>query len=210
MDAGQWWARMMAAQEKRARDYPTEDDCIAEMSRIHERLKDLGWRDGEAPHRNGTVIQFFELGCSVKGVAEHLLNGYFTAEAGDLWPVRPTMWRRMTMDDTKQTASPEEIKVDQPQTDPDPVLVNEPGTLTGLPVAGYKAQDEVTVALVNKNKEIEERLLRQCEALRDGAPDNGADPRLAAMAFTDLQKAFMLLNRAIFNPDRAKLPEDKA
>jgi hypothetical protein len=36
----------------------------------------------------------------------------------------------------------------------------------------------------------------------------GADPRWLAVARTDFQRAYMALNRAVFQPQRIQLPED--
>ena len=96
--------------------------------------------------------------------------------------------------------------------------------LKGLPVAGYKPQSDEKVALVNRFKEMEERLLREIDALNQytgayanssGPPlrlDDGtydpADPRWAAIARTHFQEGFMALNRAVFQPQRISLPED--
>ena len=81
----------------------------------------------------------------------------------------------------------------------------------GLPVAGYRAQEDWKIALVNENKILEERVLRQIEKHQHLARKNGhdqIDPRMAALAFTHIQDAFMWLNRSVFQPDRVKLPED--
>ena len=79
----------------------------------------------------------------------------------------------------------------------------------GLPVAGYVNQSDEKVGLVNENKILEERLLRQIEKIKN-TPNLGADPRMLALATTGLQQACMWLNRAIFQPTRVALPEDKA
>ena len=75
----------------------------------------------------------------------------------------------------------------------------------GLPVAGYKSQSEERVALVNRNKEIEERVLRILDEL--GATD-GVDKRWLAIGRTSIEQGFMAVNRSIFQPGRAALPED--
>jgi hypothetical protein len=75
----------------------------------------------------------------------------------------------------------------------------------GLPVAGYVSQSDANVAIVNENKILEERVLRQIELIK-ATP--GYDPRMAALAFTAVQDAFMWLNRAVFQPKRISLPED--
>lgn len=73
----------------------------------------------------------------------------------------------------------------------------------GLPVAGYQAQSDDRVSLVNQNKVIEEQVLR----IIDGLGDAGVgDPRWLAIARTDIEKGFMALNRAVFQPSRIKLP----
>lgn len=74
----------------------------------------------------------------------------------------------------------------------------------GLPVAGYKPQSEENIALVNKNKQIEERILRDMENLVVA----GVDQRWLAIARTHMEQAFMAYNRAIFQPGRVTLPED--
>lgn len=55
-----------------------------------------------------------------------------------------------------------------------------------LPVQGYTAQPGSNVAVVNQNKELEERVLRR----------------------THIEQAFMAINRAVFQPQRIALPED--
>jgi hypothetical protein len=75
----------------------------------------------------------------------------------------------------------------------------------GLPVSGYNSQSPENVALVNANKEAEERLIRLAEMIRDN-PD--FDGRMASLAITKFQEAFMWLNRAVFQPSRVTLPED--
>lgn len=76
----------------------------------------------------------------------------------------------------------------------------------GLPVHGYKAQDALRVAMVNQNKEVEERLLRQLDSITQN-PDY--DQRWLSIARTHLEQGFMALNRAIFRPGRVQLPEDR-
>lgn len=80
-----------------------------------------------------------------------------------------------------------------------------------LPVAGYRPQGPDQIALVNSNKEAEERLLRRLDydAALAGS-DPRCDPRWLALARTHLELAFMAWNRAIFQPSRVRLPEDKA
>ncbi len=75
----------------------------------------------------------------------------------------------------------------------------------GLPVSGYKPQSGDKVALVNVAKELEERCLRQIEALQTEGVHDG---RMLALGKTGIQDAFMWINRAVFQPGRVRLPED--
>ena len=74
---------------------------------------------------------------------------------------------------------------------------------TGLPVAGYKAQSDSKVALVNQNKELEERVLRQLDDMQNSGL---YDPRWIAIARTNIEQGFMAMNRAVFRPERISLP----
>lgn len=73
-----------------------------------------------------------------------------------------------------------------------------PKRVEGLPVAGYRAQDEARVALVNANKAAEENVLRLLDALQK----TDVDLRWLAIARTSIEQGFMALNRAIFRPAR--------
>lgn len=76
----------------------------------------------------------------------------------------------------------------------------------GLPVAGYNPQSADKVALVNLNKQAEERVLR---LLDDLAKQPGIDPRWFAIGRTQIEQGFMAINRAVFQPSRINLPEDE-
>lgn len=71
----------------------------------------------------------------------------------------------------------------------------------GLPVAGYTAQTPERVALVNSNKQAEERVLR---LLDDLAKSGHCDPRWLAIGRTAIENGFMAVNRSVFQPSRAK------
>jgi len=76
----------------------------------------------------------------------------------------------------------------------------------GLPVAGYQPQPDNNVKIVNAFKELEERVLR----LTDGLKANSEiDQRLLAIGVTQLQGAFMFINRSVFKPGRVSLPGDE-
>lgn len=76
----------------------------------------------------------------------------------------------------------------------------------GLPVAGYRPQNDANVALVNANKQIEEQALRVLDELRNNP---GVDQRWLAIGRTAIEQGFMAVNRAVFQPARVKLPADE-
>lgn len=75
----------------------------------------------------------------------------------------------------------------------------------GLPVAGYRPQTTTAVDLVNANKIAEERILRIIDDLQKLGY---GDPWWLSTGRNDIEKGFMALNRAIFQPARISLPED--
>lgn len=74
-----------------------------------------------------------------------------------------------------------------------------------LPIAGYTDQSRSNVELVNRNKEVEERVLRRLDELQ---LTEGTDLRWLAIARTQIEQGFMAMNRATFRPERISLPED--
>ena len=71
----------------------------------------------------------------------------------------------------------------------------------GLPVAGYKpVQPAWAIEMVNQNKILEEKALRQLDA--HVAMASAVDQRAVAIARTQIQDGFMWLNRAVFQPSR--------
>lgn len=75
----------------------------------------------------------------------------------------------------------------------------------GLPVKGYVAQSSERVVIVNAHKVTEETILRQIEHLQ---VTGIGDPRWLAIAKTGFERAFMALNRAVFQPSRVRLSDD--
>jgi hypothetical protein len=78
----------------------------------------------------------------------------------------------------------------------------------GLPVAGYLPQTSGAVGLVNANKELEKRVLRRLDELKALGPM--IDGRWLAIGRTHIEEAFMAIDRAVFQPSRAHLPNDPA
>lgn len=66
-------------------------------------------------------------------------------------------------------------------------------------IQGYRPLQPEMVELANKNKLIEELVLRQVDAMRE---DESLDQRLISIAATHFMEGFMSLNRAIFQPQR--------
>jgi hypothetical protein len=95
--------------------------------------------------------------------------------------------------------------VDLPDYPTERVMTTEK-THEGLPVAGYRPQDGTAVQKVNTNKVAEERVLR---ILDDLAADPEVDKRWLAIGRTQIEQGFMAVNRAVFKPGRAVLPEER-
>lgn len=75
-------------------------------------------------------------------------------------------------------------------------------THTGLPVHGYRPQDDGAVARVNAMKQVEEAVLR---ALDELAARDDVDQRWLAAGRTSIELGFMAVNRSIFRPARVDL-----
>lgn len=82
---------------------------------------------------------------------------------------------------------------------------------TPLPVKGYTTQPMSNIELVNENKVLEERVLRQLDKMVKQNMDAEAegkersdmhDHRFIALARTAIQEGFMWMNRAVFKPER--------
>jgi len=68
-----------------------------------------------------------------------------------------------------------------------------------MPVAGYTAQSDDIIKTVNENKQLEETVLKQLDALKARAD---VDQRWLAIGRTHVEEAFMAINRALFKPQR--------
>lgn len=75
-----------------------------------------------------------------------------------------------------------------------------------LPVAGYTAQIDENVQMVNLNKQDEELILRSIDLY---AMNADVDKRWLSIAKTHIEQGFMAMNRAIFRPQRIKLNGDE-
>lgn len=71
-----------------------------------------------------------------------------------------------------------------------------------IPVSGYKPQSQETIDLVNLNKATEETSLRALDHL---ATLDFVDKRWLQIGRTQLEQAYMAINRSIFKPNRITL-----
>ena len=78
--------------------------------------------------------------------------------------------------------------------------------MTEQKVKGYTDQTDYKVYMVNTNKEIEERLLRTVDNYKN-TPE--IDKHWLNIAKTHFEQGFMAMNRAVFQPQRIRLPEDE-
>ena len=79
----------------------------------------------------------------------------------------------------------------------------------GLPVHGYKDQTTENINLVNANKITEEAMLRLIDNMMT-TMEAKYDKRWLSIARTHFEQGYMALNRAIFQPSRVSLPDDKS
>jgi len=86
-----------------------------------------------------------------------------------------------------------------------PKRTDGPALHDGLPVSGFGPVTGEAVNLVNVNKDVEERILR---ILDDLADRHDVDRWWLAIGRTDIERGFMAINRAVFQPARVELADD--
>lgn len=74
----------------------------------------------------------------------------------------------------------------------------------GLPVPGYRPQDDAAITKVRDLKVAEEKVLRILDLLKD---DPAIDGRWLAIGRTAIEQGFMAANRAVFKPGRVEIEE---
>ncbi len=83
--------------ERRAEILPDEYACLRVMMDAYQRLKELGWNDIIYCPKDGTEFDAIEFGSTGMHTARYegeWPNGHWwIAEAGDLYPSRPVMYR---------------------------------------------------------------------------------------------------------------------
>ena len=75
-EAKSLWDSAMAAKDAREAEMPTSDDALMVMHRGRERLKELGWREGQYCPKDGTPFAVIQYGST--GIFE----GWYSGE----WP----------------------------------------------------------------------------------------------------------------------------
>lgn len=84
----------------------------------------------------------------------------------------------------------------------EPRLMIRPREYAGLPVEGYRPQSRARIDQVNANKLLEEQCLRVLDRL---AYDPNVDQAWLEAGRRSIETGWMAVNRAIFQPARAKL-----
>lgn len=84
-------------------------------------------------------------------------------------------------------------------------LIEAPHPRPGHPVSGYTLQSDAAVEQVNLHKQMEERLLRVLDELKEF---KDVDQRWLAIGRSSIEQGFMAVNRAVFRPQRLDLPEE--
>ena len=77
-------------------------------------------------------------------------------------------------------------------------------THQGLPVPGYRPQNDAAITKARELKVAEEKVLRILDRLKD---DPEVDGRWLAIGRTQIEQGFMAANRAIFKPGRVEVEE---
>ena len=87
------------ARAERAERLPKVQDCLLEMLRAKERLREFGWSDGIYAPKDGTVFEVIEFGST--GIFDCRYHGewpdghWMTFDGGDVYPSSsaPLMYR---------------------------------------------------------------------------------------------------------------------
>jgi hypothetical protein len=97
-------AQADAAAAERVRTMPDERSALLQMHEAFARLKELGWKDAIYCPKDGSLFHAIAAGST--GIHDCLYMGewpkgsWWIAEAGDLWPSRPILYRSKATPDT--------------------------------------------------------------------------------------------------------------
>ena len=83
----------------------------------------------------------------------------------------------------------------------------EPKSPPPYKIEGYTEQSSSAVETVNRNKVLEEQVLRLLDQLAARKP-GAVDKRWLAIGRTKIEDGWMAINRAVFQPQRIKLEDD--
>lgn len=91
------WAAAERAKAERARRMPTEHEALHAMWSAYQRLRELGWNAIMYCPKDGSTFDAIEAGStgihSCCYVGEWPDGSWWIAEAGDLWPAHPILYR---------------------------------------------------------------------------------------------------------------------
>lgn len=93
------WRATAQARSERAERLPTQDHAIKAMFEAYDRLRELGWKEIIYCPKDGSAFEVIEAGstgifrCHYEG--EWPDGSWWIEDAGDLWPARPILFRRI-------------------------------------------------------------------------------------------------------------------
>jgi hypothetical protein len=97
MTADQLLAEIEREKEARARELPTIEDCLRMNVKLHQRMRELGWRDAIYCPKDGTEFDAIEFGCGAAGTChydgEWPKGSWWMHSEGDLWSSLPVMFK---------------------------------------------------------------------------------------------------------------------
>lgn len=109
-------------------------------------------------------------------------------------------------------AHPERLSLEEIRSVCGSALTQAPDSVGGFkapPVKGYNDQPGFKLTIVNSFKELEERALRRLDEVAKNAEPGSIDGRWYAIGRSHLEQGWMAINRAVFQPGRVELPEDR-
>lgn len=85
--------------QRRANAMPDTEAALRVMCDSYRRLESLGWKPAIYCPKDGTPFLAIEAGCGKPGICQYHgewpKGSWFMAEAGDLWPSHPILFKPM-------------------------------------------------------------------------------------------------------------------
>jgi hypothetical protein len=134
----EWEALEIASlKEKAARSalVPTEQDAINLMFECYQRLKELGWNDAAYCPKDGSEFDAIEAGST--GIHRCHYSGdwpdghWWVADAGDLWPSRPILYRVSEEEKARWKAGAERLRAAMQSGEFEAIAHNQAGNNNG-------------------------------------------------------------------------------